>query len=308
MTRARRVRAGATYLISRRVLRRHHLLSPDGRIDSVFLYVLAVYARKYRIQVHLPCLMSTHEHLVLTDVDGWLPDFLRDLHRLVALPVKVIRKWDGPLWDHEATSAVELLTPQAIIEELAYCMANPVEAGLVRYAEDWPGVSARPRDLGRRKWRVERPKVFFDPRNPQWPDHVELELTLPPMLLAEYGPEEIRRLVAEELDRQERKARTEAWQKGRRFLGADRCRKLSPYKRATTFEPPRGRNPVFAVGRGQRAAFSDAVQALRAFRNAYITARELWRKGQRNVLFPHGTWWMHRFHAARCADPPGVTV
>ncbi|MFW5877451.1 MAG: transposase, partial [Myxococcota bacterium] len=110
MTKARRIRPGGTYLITRRTLRRHHLLTPDGKIDRVFLYVLAVYAGKHHIQVHLPMLMSTHEHLVLSDPDGLLPDFLRDLHRHVALPVKVIREWEGAVWDHEPTSVVELLT------------------------------------------------------------------------------------------------------------------------------------------------------------------------------------------------------
>jgi hypothetical protein len=33
--------------------------------------------------------MSTHEHLVLTDTNKRLPDFLRRLHRLVALGTKV---------------------------------------------------------------------------------------------------------------------------------------------------------------------------------------------------------------------------
>ena len=99
-------------------------------------------------------------------------------------------------------------------------------------------------------------------------------------------------------------ARTAVNKKGWRFLGADRCRKLSPYKRARSFEPLRSRNPTFAVGRGQRAAFFEAVKELRAFRAAYRHARDLWRKGQRTVQFPFGTWWMHRFHGAPCVGPP----
>ncbi|MFW6051827.1 MAG: transposase [Myxococcota bacterium] len=308
MTQPRRIRPAATYLVTRRTLRRHHLMCPDGQVEKPFLYALAVAACEYRVQVHAVVLMSTHEHLVVTDTDGRLPDFLRDLHRHVALAVKRIRKWEGPVWDQEPTSTVELLTPQAILEKLAYCMANPVEAGLVRYARDWPGVGVRPRDLGRRTWRIARPNVFFSPRNPKWPEHVELALTLPPMLLEAYAACDVRRLVAEELQRREQAARTQVSQTGRSFVGADRCRKRSPYARTTRPEPARERNPTFAVGRGQREAFFEAAEALRSFREAYRAARERWRKGERAVPFPPGTWAMVRLHGARYADPPGLAA
>jgi len=55
---------------------------------------------------------------------------------------------------------------------------------------------------------------------------------------------------------------------------------------------------VFAVGRGQRKAFSEAVTMLRAFRRAYRDAFEQWRSGVRSVVFPQGTWCMCRVHGA----------
>jgi hypothetical protein len=47
--------------------------------------------------VHCATVMSTHEHLVVTDTRGELPRFLQELHRLLALGIKVLRKWEGPL-------------------------------------------------------------------------------------------------------------------------------------------------------------------------------------------------------------------
>jgi len=73
-------------------------------------------------------LMSTHEHLIVTDSKRRLPDFFRDFHRVVALGTKILRRWEGTVWDSEPTSRVELCTTKAIIEKLAYIMANPVEA------------------------------------------------------------------------------------------------------------------------------------------------------------------------------------
>ena len=70
-------------------------------MNAIFTYLLAVIAEKHGVLVDAGVLMSTHEHIVLTDTRGVLPRFLQDLHRLLALSVKVLRKWEGALWDHE---------------------------------------------------------------------------------------------------------------------------------------------------------------------------------------------------------------
>jgi hypothetical protein len=189
-----------------------------------------------------------------------------------------------------------LLTERAVIEKLAYVMANPVKAGLVHRARDWPGITVLPQELGRRTFVIARPQGFFDPDNPKWPDKVELSLTLPPTLEQSYGADALREAVADELARQERLACQEVKERGWRVLGAERVRRLSPFQRATSFEPLRGRNPTFAVGRGQRKVFFQAVAELRTFRRAYREALEQWRAGLRSVVFPQGTWLMCRMH------------
>jgi REP element-mobilizing transposase RayT len=296
MTQPRFVLPGDTVMITRRTLRRHHLFRPDSAIRQLYLYTLGLCAKPFGILVHAVTLMSTHEHLIVTDTQGRFPDFLRRLHRLVSLGTKVLRKWEGPTWDHEQTSVVRLLTEQAIVEKLAYVMANPVQAGLVRHARDWPGITVLPQELGRRTWTLKRPDVYFRADNPQWPDTVRLTLTLPPALAERYSAQKVRAAVGEELARQERRAHTEVNKRGWRVLGADRVRRLSPYRRATSFELLRDRNPTFAVGRGQRKAFFQAVAQLRAFRQAYRQALEQWRAGLRSVVFPQGTWCMCRVH------------
>jgi REP element-mobilizing transposase RayT len=289
-------------MITRRTLRRHHLFRPDSAIRELYLYTLALCARQFGILVHAVTLMSTHEHLIVTDPQGRYPDFLRRLHRLVSLGTKVLRKWEGPTWDHEPSSVVRLLTEQAVVEKLAYVMANPVQAGLVRHARDWPGITVLPHELGRRLWTVKKPEAYFDPKNRQWPDTVELSLTLPQSLQQSYGPQVAREAVGVELERQERLAHQEVKARGWRVLGAQRVRRLSPYRRATSFELLRDRNPTFAVGRGQKKVFLRAVAELCAFRHAYRRALEQWRAGLRSVVFPQGTWCMCRVHGVALAS------
>jgi hypothetical protein len=242
--------------------------------------------------------MSTHEHLIVTDTRGCLPDFLRRLHRLVALGTKCLRNWDGPVWDGRRTSTLSLVTEEAIIEKLAYVIANPVEAGLVEYAREWPGIVFLPQELGRRALRIRRPELFFDERNPKWPEEVELELTMPPPLDRDYQHDTIRDAVAAQVRQLEDAARRERSRLGRRVLGQKRIKQLSPFTRATTQERSGGLSPTFAVGRGQGRAFREALTQLREFRRAYRRAFEQWREGLRSVVFPEGTWLMKRLHGA----------
>jgi REP element-mobilizing transposase RayT len=289
---------GMSFLITRRTVCRTHLFQPDAVIAQLFLYILAVCAARYGIIVHAVVLMSTHEHIVLSDPLGKLSEFLAQLHRLMALTVKIHRKWQGAVWDSDPPSEVELITPQAVIEKLAYVMANPVEAGLVMCAHQWPGVTTLPTQLGTAQFTVERPEIYFDADNPIWPEAATLQLQMPEIGLSD---EAIRERVAAELDVLERKARAEVKAKGWRFLGPQRIAQLSPLKQASSSEPVRKRNPTFAVGRGQRTAFFHAVKVLRTFRKLYQEALSEWRKGVRDVIFPAGTRLMRVLHQVRVA-------
>ncbi|KYF64791.1 transposase [Sorangium cellulosum] len=301
MSQPRPVVAGATYLLTRRALRRHLLFRPDAAMTQLIVYALAVSAKRYGIRVHALCAMSTHLHIVVTDVEGVLPRFLQFFHRLVALGTKAIRAWEGPVWGHEATSAVRLITRAAVVEKISYTLANPVGAGLVRRAREWPGAKVLVGELGRGVLRAKRPDVYFDPSNPAWPEDAAIALTLPPAV-AEDDADVFRREVGAELGRQEAEARAAMHRKGHRFLGPDRACMISPDDRATSFEPSRSFNPTFAVGRGHADMRRIASAAVRAFRTAYREALEQWRAGLRGAVFPAETWWMRVFHGATVSD------
>lgn len=296
MTQPRFVLPGDALMITRRTLRRHHLFRPDPAIRQLYLYTLALCAKEFGILVHAVTLMSTHEHLIVTDTQGRLPLFLRKHHRLVSLGTKSLRKWEGPTWDTEQTSVVRLLTEQAVVEKIAYVMANPVQAGLVRHARDWPGITVLPQELGRRTWQLTRPHAYFCANNPQWPETVELSISVPPVYEARRRAEDLRKAVGHELERLERLTHQQMKKRGWRFLGAARVCRLSPYRRATSFEQLRSRSPTLAVGRGQRKVFFAAAAELRAFRKAYREALAKWRAGRRSVVFPQGTWRMCQLH------------
>jgi REP element-mobilizing transposase RayT len=82
------------------------LLRPDRVMNQILSYLLAVIANRCGLRVHAFCAMSTHLHIVVTDVSGTLPAFLHAFHRTVALCTKVHRTWNDVVWDKSPTSVV----------------------------------------------------------------------------------------------------------------------------------------------------------------------------------------------------------
>lgn len=305
MTRRRIIEPGTTWALSRRTTRRYFLLNPDqGReLERCYWYCLGLAAQRFGVVVHAGCLMSTHSHEVVTDVRGVLPRFLQEFHRLLALTTKALRGWPGEVFDKRSTGQHMLLTPEATIEALAYLIGNPVEAGAVRYARDWPGAQTLPKDIGARVVRVKRPNHYFDPRNAEWPDVVELRLQMPAELELDYGAELARRRVAERVKDREHRAWEQSKRTGLAFIGARRVLRQAHTKRARSSEAFGSLNPRFAVA-GRKGVAAEAARRLRAFNAQYDRALTAWTDGKRSVRFPAGTWWMRVCHGARCGPGP----
>ena len=305
MTRPRIVDPGATLALSRRTTRRHFLLNPDEarQMEQVYWYCLAYAAKLHGILVHAACLMSTHSHEVITDVRGEYPKFLQTFHRYLALCTKAYRGWPEEVFNKDSSGAHALLTPEATLEAIAYLIANPVEAGAVRYAKDWPGAHTLPAHVGTRVIRVKRPPHYFDPNNPEWPEELELRLEMPVALELDYGPELARERIAERVRDKQHQAWNRAKRAGLSFVGPRRVVKLAHTKRAKSYEVFGGLNPQFAAA-GNRAAATEAVKRLRAFKAQYARALGAWTAGDRSACFPEGTWWMRVCHGARCGPGP----
>ena len=139
MTIPRRVVPATTYLLSRRCLDRRFYLRPSPALNAIYLYALAYAQAKHGVAVHGFACMSNHPHEVVTDVHGVLPDFMRDLRREIALGAKALYQIPENVWSAEKPSAVELHGESAELEAVLYTTLNPVAAGLVAHAAEWPG-------------------------------------------------------------------------------------------------------------------------------------------------------------------------
>lgn len=299
MSQPRQYLPDSTYFISRRTLLRQFTLKPDPVVQQIWLYCLAFYAQLYGLKIHFFVLMSTHEHIIATDPHANMHRFLRDFHRTVAKAVHGYLGVEGNLWEDKPPSVVHLRTLQVFIEKCGYGIANPVEAEAVEHSRQWPGLIVFAEQVGQLAITVQRPSVYFSPRNKQWPKAITLTLTMPK--LGPCSANEVRQLIAREAEHLEHQARSRVRSEKRTFMGARKVKSVSRFKRATKPSKRTNRNPTFAVGRGNPEAYAEAALAVREFRRKYRLALAAWRNGDRNVLFPPGTVLMRTVHAALVA-------
>lgn len=287
---------GTVYLVTRRCAQRQFLLRPSKVTNQVFLYLLALAAERFRIQVHAYCVLSNHYHLVVTDPDARLPAFHQFLDALVARALNAaLGRWEA-FWAPNSYSAVKLVSPRDIVEKAAYALANPVAAGLVPCGSAWPGLWSAPEHIGGEPITVRRPKHFFDPKG-CLPDEVTLRLEVAPGFSS---AAQIRDELQRALEERENEARTRHRYRGG-FLGVARVLAQKPTSRPAPGEPRRGLNPRVA-GRDKWKrieALGRLVAFLRSYRNAW-SAR---RAGEGGVVFPPGTYLLRVLHDVPCAGP-----
>jgi REP element-mobilizing transposase RayT len=291
MTAPRQVLPGTTYLVTRRCAKRQFLLRPSKVTNQVFLYLLALAAQRYRVEVHAYCVMSNHYHLVVTDPDARLPLFLQYIDGLVGRAINALLGLSEAFWGSDSYSAVSLAGPQDVVDKTAYTLANPVAAGLVRSGLRWPGLRSTPDRVGAAAWLVERPNYFFDPKG-DLPESVAFELTAPPgFATAELFREQVGvALAARE---------AEAGRRAPGFLGLARVLKQKVTARPRSAEPRRQLNP--RVASRDKWKRIEALGRLVSFLSKYRNALREWRQGNKDVLFPAGTYEMRVSYGAVCA-------
>jgi REP element-mobilizing transposase RayT len=293
MTAPRQVLPKTTYLVTRRCLHRQFLLRPSEATSGTFLYVLALAAARFGVEVHAFCVLSNHYHLVVTDPDARLPAFAQYLDALVARAVNASHgRWET-FWAPSSFSAVALASPDDVVSKAAYVLANPVAGGLVRRASDWPGLWSAPEQIGGEPLGAPRPTTFFR-ANGYLPATAQLGLTIPPGFTS---PEAFRARLQTALAELEERARGELESRG--FLGAARVLAQKPSARPPGGEPRRQLSPrVAAQDKWKRI---EVLCRLKEFANAYHRALSELRAGIRDVVFPAGTYLMRVAHGVRCA-------
>lgn len=303
MTWPRCILDGSYCFVTRRCTQRKFLLKPSEATNAAFRYCLAWAAQRTGVKVLFSVVLSNHYHLGLYDPHARVPEFMRELNRLVAKHHNTMFRRRENLFSSDKYSLVRLEGALDVIRRLVYTLENPVKAGLVEKAEDWPGVVSLPEQLAT-KTAVTRPKLFFR-EDGSMPETLELEYHKPE-LFAHMSDEDYRQWVTRMLRTREALRREQRGDKpvlGIRAILAQHHEDSPDTPREDLFAP----NP--RIGAADERQRIEAIQRLKSFLKSYADALARWMKGDRGVEFPCGTYWMRVTHRARCAQaPPAFAV
>jgi REP element-mobilizing transposase RayT len=300
MSLARRVLPGTTYLLTRRCVQRQFWLRPDEDISAIILYCLCLAAERHGLKIHAITVMSNHWHIVLSDPNGTISEFMRDMNGWSARAINTARGRREALWSSDGPSAVAQIRPDDAFDALVYCAVNPVAAGLVAKSRAWKGLMLTPADALAKPLVAKRPEGFFRAGGP-CPEEVRLQVTLPPGF-EHLPPEAFVARFESAVKAREDAIRAEMKASSRKFMGMARVMAKRCDASPNTLEERGQRKPhVACKDKEQRIA---ALERLTTWRRRYRDAWTRWRAGEEGVIFPYGTYLLARVPGVEVEHPP----
>ncbi len=125
----------------------HHVIQRGNNRQAIFqaaldyqtlLNLLAVSAPKFAVEIHAFVLMSNHFHLLVTPkTEDGLPHLMQAVGRSYVRYFNGAQKRSGTLWEGRYKSTL-IQTDLYLLACMAYIDLNPVRAGLVAQARDYP--------------------------------------------------------------------------------------------------------------------------------------------------------------------------
>jgi len=265
-----------------------HLLRPDEAMSNAVMYEAGYAAMKTGVDLIMLMQMPNHEHDIVEDPLGNVPAFNENFHKLVAKVGNVMRDRTQNFFDSEPTCVVRLETLEDLIRKVVYVATNPVRAGLVERAKEWPGASGYAALITGKPVRAYRPKAFHSSRSKVMPEVIDVSFRIPERF-GDPAPiiEEIVRRVTriEENEIRERRCR------GIPVVGRYRVMRRSPFEKPAEPKKRSDISPTIAAIDSQTRF--EAIDRLRCFRRRYRAARAAMRAGT-PIPFPHGTYWLAR--------------
>ena len=133
--------SGALYHVTSRGDRREAIYEDDADRDH-FLAVLGQVATDFNWISHAYCLMTNHYHLVIETPDGNLSKEMRQLNGVYTQYSNRRHQRTGHLFQGRF-KAILVDRDNYLLELARYVVLNPVRAGMVREAGEWPWSSYR---------------------------------------------------------------------------------------------------------------------------------------------------------------------
>jgi hypothetical protein len=280
-------------MLTRRCHDRRFFVSPFGdprrghtveQSENFYGYTVARAVVIYDTAFHGATQMGNHHHNNVTDQHGNRSRYKNSVHRNLAVGLVNARygRFDS-VWS--GGGGCDTVTPSAdqTLEDLAYTDCNPVTAGLVKWAHLWPGFTTYGWRFG--ETRVfKRPDWYYDPKNPDNPETIELT-RVRPNIFPELTDDELFDKLMKRCREIQIAAQAELKAQNRRFVGLKKLAKTKWWKRAKTPEARFTRIPT--VASSQKQLRIAELKRNRVWRHRYGIERSKFKRGCK-VLLPYG--------------------
>lgn len=133
--------ADAVYHVTSRGNAQQDIVHDDGDRNT-FFDVLKSARDRFNVVIHAYCLMDNHYHLLVETPDANLSKFMRHLNGVYTQRYNADYRQSGHLFQGRYKAI--LVQRDLYLSELSrYIVLNPVRAGMVKSAKDWPWSSYR---------------------------------------------------------------------------------------------------------------------------------------------------------------------
>jgi putative transposase len=148
MRKPRKLAEGARYHVIARANRQEFILESD-RIKDMLLSVIGRARRRFRFSIDTLCIMDNHIHLLVLPGHGEsLSRIMQWILSVFAIRFNCLFGLHGHVW-YDRFKSVILGTMRQFVRAYQYIGDNPVRAGKVLKAGDYPYGIARLRDSGK---------------------------------------------------------------------------------------------------------------------------------------------------------------
>jgi putative transposase len=132
---ARVVIPGIPHHITQRGNRRMETFFSDADYRE-YLYLMAEWCNRCKVEVWSYCLMPNHIHIIATpETEDGLRRAIGEAHRRYTRYINFQKKWKGHLWQGRFASFP--MDEQYTLTTARYIELNPVKAGMVKRAEEY---------------------------------------------------------------------------------------------------------------------------------------------------------------------------
>ena len=284
-------------------------LKPSRKLNKIFNYIVFKVAQTHKVRICTMCVMSNHWHAVVGAEERNLPAFLQAVHSELARAINAAFGDFGALWDKDDRNYERLEDDEDVLAAISYTMNNPVTPGGVRFARNWPGIRVDWSAMERAQKQAKKPakERAFKRARPFYRTKDEGGNTPATVTRRLYRPfgfegisdEELSSRIAERCHEGQERAAKKVFDDSKRFRTRSEILRLSRYSRATSKE-----RHFKERRRIKRASQKARIARKKLWDAEYDAVLTRWLAGERNVIFPYGTYKMVVLHGANMAGAP----